>query len=56
MKLSAPSKPIFLVSLVLFILALVGKFAAVAVLTPNFVWILLAAWVVLALGCLLTGM
>ncbi|MEM6278730.1 MAG: hypothetical protein AAF733_04580 [Verrucomicrobiota bacterium] len=55
MKLSAPTKPIFLVSLVLFILALLGKFA-VAALAPYVLWLALAAWIVIAIGCLLKGL
>lgn len=55
MKLSAPSKPVFTISLVLFILAILGQFA-IGALAPYVLWLALAAWVVVALGCLMTGM
>lgn len=55
MKLSAPGKPLFLVSLVLFILAILGQFA-IAAIAPYVLWLAVAAWIVLAIGCLMTGM
>lgn len=52
MKLSAPSQAFFIVSLVLAILALFGRFQTVEFVTPNAFWLLLVAWVVLAVACL----
>lgn len=53
MRLNAPSKLFFLISLVLFVLGMLGmndviKFAYIS-------YSLVAAWVVLALGCVLKG-
>lgn len=55
MKLSAPTKPLFLVSLILFILALLGNFA-VGALAPYAFWLALAAWIVIAIGCIMKGL
>ena len=56
MKLSAPSKLFFLISLVLLIIGLLGAFSIVgAISTAVGGYLVIAAWVVLALGCLLTG-
>ena len=55
MKLSAPTQPIFLISALLFILALVGHFAHVPMLSVYQFWLALAAYVVLAAGNLLKG-
>lgn len=57
MKLSAPGKPLFIVSLVLFILALLGVLGvAIPVIGGYTIWLALASWVALAIGCLMTGM
>jgi hypothetical protein len=55
MQLSAPTRIVFLISLILVILALIGFFTPVAILTQYDFWFAVAAWVVLALGTLLTG-
>ncbi len=55
MKLNAPTKPVFLISLVLLILALVGHFAQVSVLWEHQLWFAVAAYASLAFGCLLKG-
>ncbi|MDF2377483.1 MAG: hypothetical protein P1U81_14680 [Verrucomicrobiales bacterium] len=47
-------KPLFLVSLVPFILAVLGQFA-IAALAPYVFWLAIAASVVLAISCLMTG-
>jgi hypothetical protein len=56
MNLSAPTVPIFLVSVVLFVLALLGHFAAVPILTLYQFWIAILAYVVLAAGALFKGL
>lgn len=57
MKLSAPGKPLFLVSLVLFAIALLGALGvAIPVIGGYTIWIALGSWVALAIGCLMTGM
>ncbi|MEM9016483.1 MAG: hypothetical protein AAGC68_05680 [Verrucomicrobiota bacterium] len=56
MKLSAPSKPLFLVSAILFVVGILAKFGVIGAAVPFLGWILIAAYVVLAIGCLMTGM
>ena len=55
MKLSAPKNVTFIIALVLFVLGLLGQFSVLAFLTPFAIWLLIAAFVVLALGNLLEG-
>jgi hypothetical protein len=56
MRLSAPTQPIFLISAVLFVLALIGHFGHVAPLSVYQLWLALAAYVVLAFGVLFKNM
>jgi tryptophan-rich sensory protein len=56
MRLSAPTQPVFLISVVLFVLALIGHFAHVPALSPYQLWLALAAYVVLAVANLLKGL
>jgi hypothetical protein len=56
MNLSAPTMNIFLLSALLFILALVGHFVVIPYVTLYQFWLAIAAFVVLALGNLLKGM
>mgnify|MGYP001166956294 CR=1 FL=1 len=55
MKLSAPTQPLFVVSLVLAGLGLLGRFAVIQVISPNAYWLLLAGYVVLLVGVVLKG-
>jgi hypothetical protein len=55
MNLSAPTMPVFLVSVVLAVLALLGHFASIPFVTLYQFWIAIAAYVVLCIGCLLKG-
>lgn len=55
MKLSAPTKPIFLISLILFILAVLGHFA-IGALGEFKLWLAFGSYVVLAIGCILKGL
>ena len=54
-NLSAPTMPVFLVSVVLAILALIGHFAAAGILTTQKFWIAILAYVVLLIGNLFKG-
>ena len=54
MNLSAPKKPLFIASAVLFALGVLGIFAVMA-LAPYASWLLIFAWIVLAVGCLMRG-
>lgn len=56
MKLSAPSKPLFLVSVVLAVVAILGGLGVVGAIAGYAFWIAIASFVVLAIGCLMTGM
>jgi hypothetical protein len=56
MNLSAPTLPIFVVSLVLAILALIGHFVVIPFITIYQFWIAIVAYAVLCVGCLLKGM
>ncbi|MDF1751759.1 MAG: hypothetical protein P1U89_03185 [Verrucomicrobiales bacterium] len=53
MRLTAPSKLFFLISFVLFLLAVLGTFGVISF--AYITYSLIAAWVVLALGCILRG-
>ncbi|HNX46535.1 MAG: hypothetical protein VB029_06545 [Anaerolineaceae bacterium] len=56
MQLSAPKNVTFLVALVLFVLGLLGQFSILAAVAAYAGWLLIAAFVVLALGVLLKGL
>jgi len=54
-NLSAPTMPVFWVSVVLAVLALIGHFASVGFLTTQKFWIAILAYVVLLIGNLFKG-
>ena len=56
MQLSPPTQVVFLVSLILAILALVGRFAHVAYITEYDFWFAIVGYIVLFLGNLLKGL
>ena len=53
---SAPSQAIFLVSLALAIIAVLGALVIIPVVTKYAFWIAILAYIVLALGNLMKGM
>jgi len=53
MKLSAPTKLVFIISVVLFVLALLAEFGLISALAVALPWLWIAAFVLLALGVLL---
>jgi hypothetical protein len=53
--LSAPSQVVFIISLILAIIALIGFFVAIPVITQYAFWIAIIAYVVLAAGCVMKG-
>ena len=55
MKLSAPTQPIFIISLVFAILALLGFFGILAPVAAHSFWLMTIAYVVLLIGTLLKG-
>ncbi|MHA1524866.1 MAG: hypothetical protein ACTSY1_10750 [Alphaproteobacteria bacterium] len=56
MNLSAPTKPVFLVAVVLAILGVLAALGLFAIIPLASVWIVTIAFGVLAAGCLLKGM
>lgn len=56
MELSPPKNVTFLIALVLFILGVLGTLAKVALFAPFGAWLLIVAFVLLALGVLLKGL
>lgn len=55
MNLSAPTKIVFLISLVIAIVGILAGLAIVPGLPIAAIWIVAVGYVVLALGCLLKG-
>ena len=55
MRLNAPTQVVFIISLILAVLALIGHFIAIPFLTAYAFWIAIIAYVVLAAGNLLKG-
>ncbi|HEX9752057.1 MAG TPA: hypothetical protein VGA46_01240 [Methyloceanibacter sp.] len=55
MDLSPPTTAVFIVSLILAALAVIGKFAAIPFITENGFWVAIVAYVVLAVGNLFRG-
>jgi hypothetical protein len=55
MNLSPPTTAVFVISLILALLAIVGKFGAIPFITEHGFWVAVIAYVVLAVGNLLRG-
>jgi len=55
-NLSAPTFPIFVVSLVLFLLAVIGMFIPIPIVSGNILWLALIAYVVLLVGNVAKGL
>jgi hypothetical protein len=53
MKLHAPSTLVFVISLILVALAVIGVFVLIPYVTVYAFWFAVASWVVLAGGCLM---
>ena len=51
MKYNAPTQVTFIIALVLAIVAVLSRFVSIQNVTVNAFWILLIAYVVLAIGC-----
>lgn len=56
MNLSAPTFPIFVVSLVLFLLAVIGMLIPIPFVSGNILWLALIAYVVLLVGNVAKGL
>ncbi len=55
MNLSPPTTMVFVISLILALLALVGKFVAIPFISDNGFWVAIVAYIVLAVGNLFRG-
>jgi hypothetical protein len=55
MRLNAPTQMVFLISLILAVLAVVGHFVLIPYVTAYQFWIAIAGYVVLAAACVLKG-
>jgi hypothetical protein len=55
MNLSPPTTAVFIVSLILAALAVIGKFVAIPFITEHGFWVAVVAYVVLAVGNLFRG-
>ena len=55
MNLSAPTKPIFIISLILAILAVLGVYMAIPYVSDNTFWVAIIAYVVLMVGNVAKG-
>lgn len=56
LRLNAPTKPVFLISLAIAIVAVAGYFVLIPFVTVNGFWIAIAAYVVLAVACAMKNM
>jgi hypothetical protein len=55
MRLNAPTQMVFLISLILAVLALIGHFILIPYVTSYQFWIAIMGYVVLAAACVLKG-
>jgi hypothetical protein len=55
MNLSPPTTAVFVISLILAVLAVIGKFAAIPFITDQGFWVAIIAYVVLAVGNIFRG-
>jgi hypothetical protein len=55
MQLSAPTTAVFIISVILAALAIIGKFVAIPFITENGFWVAIVAYIILAVGNLFRG-
>lgn len=55
MNLNAPTQVVFIISLIIAVLALIGHFVAVPFVTEYKFWFAIVSYVVLAAACVLKG-
>jgi hypothetical protein len=55
MNLSPPTTAVFVISLILAVLAVIGTFAAIPVISANAFWVAIIAYVILAIGNVFRG-
>lgn len=56
MNLNAPTQVVFIISLIIAVLALIGHFTNVPFVTQYQFWFAMVGYVVLAAGCVFKGM
>ncbi len=56
MNLSAPTQPVFIISLILAILAILGIYMTIPVVSGNAFWVAIIAYVVLLAGNVAKGL
>lgn len=56
MNLSAPTQPVFIISLILAVLAVIGVFVTIPLITANAFWVAIIAYIVLAIGNVARGL
>jgi hypothetical protein len=55
MQLSPPTTVVFIISVILAALAIIGKFATIPFITEHGFWVAIVAYVILAIGNLFRG-
>ena len=55
MNLSPPTTAVFIISVVLAVLAIIGTFVAIPVISANAFWVAIIAYVILAVGNVFRG-
>lgn len=55
MNLSAPTKAIFIIAVIIALLAIIGMFVAIPFVSANGFWVMTAAFVLLAAGNVMSG-
>jgi hypothetical protein len=55
MNLNAPTQVVFVISLIIAVLALIGYFVQIPFVTQYQFWVAIVAYVVLAAGCMMKG-
>jgi hypothetical protein len=55
-RLNAPTQIVFLISLALVLLAVIGFFVTIPFISMYAFWVVVAGYVLLAAGCVLKGM
>jgi len=55
MNLNAPTQVVFIISLIIAVLALIGHFVSIPFISEYRFWLAIIGYVVLAAGCVLKG-
>jgi hypothetical protein len=55
MNLSPPTTAVFVISLILAVLAIIGTFVAIPVISANAFWVAIIAYIILAVGNVFRG-